>query len=148
MKFHVKLMLPTYWFFLKVIHVCYNCSFYYTTTSISSRAASLVPAPATHGSFCLQTNIRHVWCLDIVLCMATCRFCFSKRLKMYFLCVWCQWVVFYLGRLRRLSFFMVYEVFRIQMDLIPVLHEKKFEYVAFCLSIRNTSTNHGPDWKF
>ena len=37
----------------------------------------------------LWLEIRHVWSVDIVLCMATCRF-----VKL-FLSIWCKWVVFY-----------------------------------------------------
>jgi hypothetical protein len=59
-----------------------------------------------------------VWSLDIALCMATCRLCLSKRLW-YILSVWCEWVVFYVGQNSTLSFFMVYEVFRIQTGLTP-----------------------------
>jgi hypothetical protein len=52
MKFHIKLMLPTYSFPSKVIHVCYICSFHSATNRTSRRPAFLTlvwyPPPATH----------------------------------------------------------------------------------------------------
>jgi hypothetical protein len=41
MRFHIKLMLPTYSFPCKVIHICDICSFYFATNTTSCRPANL-----------------------------------------------------------------------------------------------------------